>query len=130
MPWLVVIGLGVLVCYLAKKSPGVQSTTSLGPDIMVPGTGASGVPSPATANGSPYIAESNQLRLGVSYQYVGTEDKVTSDMTPRRYWQGRDRVIAGGNYMTDAQSSLMTQDVPPVVETASQAMVRELGPKI
>ncbi len=129
MPWLVVVGLGLLVCYLARKAPGMQPTTSLGPDMMVPGTGMTSVPSPAKSNGSPYIAESNELRLGVSYQYA-MAPKGTSDMTPRRFWQGRDQVIAGGNYMTDANSSLMTQDVPPVVQSAGDNMQYLQGTKI
>jgi hypothetical protein len=119
MPWLVVVGLGLLVCYLARKAPGMQATTSLEADMTIPGTGASGVPSPAKANGSPYIAESNEIRLQTSYQYVNNDQKMISDMSPRQRWSGRDRVIAGGNYMTDAQSSLMTQDVPPVVQDAN-----------
>ncbi len=129
MPWLVVIGLGVLVCYLARKAPGAQETTSLGADFSVPGTGASGVPSPAKANGSPYISEANGLRLDVSFQYVDSP-KATSAATPRTFWSGRDRVVTGGNYMTDAQSSLMTQDVPPVVQTAGDNMQYLQGTKI
>lgn len=131
MPWLVVVGLGLLVCYLARKAPGVQATTSLEPDMAVPGTGASSIPSPATANGSPYISESNQIRLGVGYQYVNNDQKMTSDMTPRKFWSGRDAVITGGNYMTDAQSSLMTQDVPPIVQDAPPNIrQRSAGTKI
>jgi len=118
MEWLVVGGLGLLVWYLAKKAPGVQPTTSLGPDMMVPGGGAASVPSPATSNGSPYIAASNQLRLQTTYQYATDDQKVFAATTPRAYWHGRDSVIQGGNYMTDAQSSLMTQDVPAIVQPA------------
>lgn len=120
MEWLVVVGLGALVYYLAKKSPGVQPTTSLDPDMSVPSTGIGfdNPPSPAKANGSPYRSSSNQIRLQTSFMNAPTDQKVLAYQTPRRYWSGREDVVVAGNYMTDAQNTLMTQDVPPIVQTA------------
>lgn len=116
MEWLVVSGLIALVVYLARQAPGVQPTTSVGPDMNVPATGL-GLTSPATGGGSPYASSANQLRLATSYQLVGEDQKVLARDVPDRYWGRRRGVVVGGNYMTDADSSLRTQDVPALVQT-------------
>lgn len=115
MPWLVALGLFGLVCYLARKAPG-QPATNLDSDMSVPGTGVTNISSPATSNGSPTASSANALRLDTTYQYAGLGGY--SQTRPRRFWAGRDGVVTGGNYMTDAQASLMTQDVPALVTTA------------
>ena len=115
--WLVAVGLLALVVYLGRQSPGPAATTMLPPDNSVPPIGAGPVPSPAKYGGSPYNNATNQVGLRASTTYV---DSSMADykQTPRAvYWAQRQRSVVGGNYMTDAESNLMTQDVPPLVTT-------------
>jgi hypothetical protein len=121
----VVVLLGALVWALAKAAPADPNagmTTSLGPDQTIAATGATGVPSPATAGGygnTNMISSANQLRTSMAYQNTYDDSqKVLPGMTPNQGWQNRQRGSSQTpNYLTDAQSSLMTQDQPAQTTT-------------
>lgn len=114
--WLVALGLVALVVYLGRQSPGA-SATSLPPDNSVPSLGAATVQSPATTGANPYINSTNRVGLRASAQYV---DQLTPKVTPNaQYWGARQRSVIGGNYMTDQDTQIMTQNVPPLVQTVT-----------
>lgn len=116
---LAVVVLGALVWLLARNAPADpnQTPTGLAPDNTIPATGITGVPSPATAGGTPggaNISSSNQLRQSMYYENVVDDQKVYSSLTPTAAWKSRQRGSTGDpNYLTDAESSLRTQDVRP-----------------
>jgi hypothetical protein len=124
--FLVVLGLGALVFYLARKAPANPNNTGsvVGPDPMISATGANWVQSPATANGNPNINNANSIRLDTTYQNAPTAPgKVVSDMVPNRQWKRRRAAMDNqADYLTDANNMLMTQTVAPVVtQTTSTA---------
>lgn len=116
---LVVIGLGALVFYLARKAPANANTagTVIGPNPLISAVGANNVQSPATANGSPQISQANQLRLNTTYQNAVTAPgKVVSSQVPNRVWRKRRKALnSSADYLTDADNSLMTQSIPAIV---------------
>jgi hypothetical protein len=112
--FVVVIILGFVAVAMAKKSPGTQAEQSLPPDTSLPSLGATDKFSPALSGNSHLIATDNRLRLGMAYQNSPT---VTDKMPPRRIELGTLVGIRGG--LTDAQSSLKTQEVPPLVENVT-----------
>ncbi len=117
--FLVVVGLGALVFYLARKAPANPNTagTVVGPDPLISATGANWVQSPATANGSPLINNANSIRLDTTYQNaVSAPGKVVSSQVPNRVWRKRRKALnSSADYLTDADNSLMTQSIPAIV---------------
>lgn len=117
--WLVAVGLLALVVYLGRQSPGPAATTSLPPDNSVPPVGAGPVPSPAKFGANPYNNATNQVGLRASTTYVES-NMAAYKLTPPGALFGRRQVsVIGGNYMTDANAQIMTQDVAPLVQTVS-----------
>lgn len=116
--WLVAVGLLALVVYLGRQSPG-PAATSLPPDNSVPPVGASPVLSPAMTGANPNINGTNQVALQASAQYVDNNSVYVKRIAPSQRWAAQRRSVTGGNYMTDAQSQLRTQDVPPLVQTVT-----------
>jgi len=123
MVWTVAI-LAVVVWYLAKQAPSdpnAANQTSLPPPPVVPATGNNGVPSPAVTYGSPNIAmanSGNELRRRMTYTNVNDSSKLTYNMTSAQSWNQRQRTSSlQPNYLTDADSSLKTQDVAPQTST-------------
>lgn len=116
--WLVAAGLLAIVVYLGRQSPG-PAATSLPPDNSTPATGTSPVLSPAMTGANPYINGTNLVTLGTSARMIDNS-RMAYSKTPRgNMWAMRQRSLVGGNYMTDADSQLMTQNVPPLVQTVS-----------
>lgn len=113
--WLVAVGLLALVVYLGRQSPGPAATTMLPPENNVPPVGAGPVPSPAKYGGSPYNNATNQIGLRASTTYVDSSYADYKMVPTGAMWAARQRSVVGGNYMTDQDSSLMTQNVPPLV---------------
>ncbi len=125
--WLVVVGLVALVVYLGRQSPG-PTATSLPPDISVPPVGAGPVPSPAKSGGNPYINATNQVGLRATTQYLDNNMSAYKIAPTAAMWGARQRSVTGGNYMTDADTQIMTQSVPPVIQTVSNGT--PTGPKL
>lgn len=123
--FLVVVGLGALVFYLARKAPSNPNTSGsvVGPDPMISATGANWVQSPASANGNPLINNANSIRLDTTYQNAPTAgNKVVSSQVPNRQWRKyRKALDSGADYLTDANNQLMTQNVPATVGQVSSA---------
>jgi len=105
----IVIILGFVAVAMAKKTPS-EVGVLLPPDTSLPSSGATDKFSPNLTGGSPLIAQDNRTRLGMSYGYSPSlVDKTRLVPVPFGTVKG----IRGG--LTDAQSSLKTQDVPPLV---------------
>jgi len=117
--WIVAIGVGLVVLYLARKTPNVDASasTALGPDTSISALGAANVPSPATANGRSLRNYQNQIALETNYAMAMPSDKLVSSQSPGASWSRRKMVQASGaDYLTDAQSSLRTQEVPALTQ--------------
>jgi hypothetical protein len=66
--WLVAVAIMVGIVVLASKAPAANpSTGDVGPNSQIPATGTSGVPSPATTNGSPLGTAAGQVILNTNY---------------------------------------------------------------
>lgn len=103
MLW-VVLGLGALVVFLARRAPDTTPGQTLGPDTSLPALGIVTSISPAMSAGAPGIAYQNEVRLNTNYQMA--PDKIRSESTPRAFWKGRAPAMGGvGNYPTDADSN-------------------------
>lgn len=85
-----------------------------GPSDNVPASGLNPVISPATGSG-PFAARSNTVRIGMVYQNAYTKTVETKVPKPGAFMNIPE-------WLTDAQSSLRTQDVPPLVKTESPAV--------
>jgi len=116
--WLVALGLVALVVYLGRQSPG-PSATSLPPENNVPPIGAGPVPSPAKFGASPYNNATNQVGLRATTQYVDSSMADYKLTPPAVAWGRRQQSVLGGNYLTDQDTQIMTQNVPPVVQTVT-----------
>lgn len=67
--WVVAGLLMVAVIYLASKAPSSNPATgALPPNTAIPSQGTSGIPSPATTNGSPLGTAAGQVALNTNYQ--------------------------------------------------------------
>jgi hypothetical protein len=105
----VIVILGFVAVAMAKKAPNM-SGESLPPDTSLPATGATDKFSPALTGGSGLIAQDNRVRLGMRYRNAPNLLPQTKlRPIPMKTLPG----IMGG--LTDAQASLKTQDVPPLV---------------
>lgn len=116
--WLVALGLVALVVYLGRQSPG-PSATSLPPENTVPPIGAGPVPSPAKFGANPYNNATNQVGLRATTTYVDSSTADYKLTPPAAMWGARQRSVIGGNYLTDQDTQIMTQNVAPVVQTVS-----------
>jgi len=116
LPVLVIVGLVVLVAYMAARAPSVDPNAgqrqSLPPDVSVPATGAAFPPSPAMANGSPQMSAANQLRLMTNFKYADANLSRLAMSLPALAAGTKSSTAIGP---TQADSSLATQDVPPTV---------------
>ena len=117
MPALVIVlGLIVLVGYMATRAPGPDPNAGMrqspGPDLSVPARGAAFPPSPAMAAGSPQMSAANQLRLGTNFTFTGA-NMARLATSPPPLAAGIMSPTAIGP--TQADSSLATQDVRPTV---------------
>lgn len=119
---IVVIGLIVVVGLMAigRRQSTVappQGTdyqdvnTPLGPNRNLPSLGATTTFSPAKGGSSPLVAKSNSVRLGMIYTNVTPRPPVTYAPAPKSAFSGF------GSTPTDADTSLRTQSVPPLVST-------------
>jgi hypothetical protein len=105
----VIVILGFVAVAMAKKAPNTAGE-SLPPDTSLPATGATDKFSPALTGGSGLIAQDNRVRLGMRYRNApNLLPRTKLRPIPMKSLPG----IMGG--LTDAQSSLKTQDVPPLV---------------
>lgn len=124
---LVVVGLVALVIYLGRKAPANPNTggTVVGPDPMISATGANWVQSPASSNGSPLINNQNGIRVATTYQNAqSAPGKIVSAQVPNRTWaRTRQAMDNSADYLTDANNSLMTQDIPPIVQQTNNQTV-------
>jgi hypothetical protein len=116
--WLVAVGLIALVVYLGRQSPG-PAATSLPPDNSVPSVGAATVQSPATTGANPYINSTNRVGLRATTQYVDSSMSDYKLTPPSVMWARRQQSVLGGNYLTDQDTQIMTQNVAPVVQTVT-----------
>ena len=125
MLW-VMLGLGALVVFLARRAPDTTpGAQTLGPDTSLPALGVVTSISPAMSAGAPGIAYQNEIRLNTNYQMA--PDKIRSESTPRGFWKGRAPAVGGSaNYPTDADSSLMTQDIPQITPSLATANTQKL----
>jgi len=104
-----IVILGFVTVAMAKKAPN-NVGTALPPDTSLPAHGATDKFSPNLTGGNPLISQDNRIRLGTSYVYADFFVDRTR-LVPAS--PGTISGIRGG--LTDAQSSLKTQDVPPLV---------------
>ena len=116
-PAFLIVGLVLLVAYLARKDPGIDpaqgNRQSLPADTSVPATGVQTPVSPATSFGAPLGSAANNLRLQTSF-------KITAMNAGRVAMQPRQpssvaAAQAGAIGPTQADSSVPTQDVPAMV---------------
>jgi len=106
-----IIILGFVAVAMAKKPAVASNAQSPGPNENLPSLGATDKFSPALAGASPLVAQDNRLRLGMVYQNTDTlRDRVRLIQPQGGMLVG----IRGG--LTDAQSSLKTQDIPPLTQ--------------
>jgi hypothetical protein len=119
----ILVGIVYLLAKNAPSSPTAQGSTTLAPDNTIPATGNNGVPSPATAGGGPNQSmnnSGNRIRRNMTYQNAVNGQKLVASMTtPSAAWKKRSKALDPNqpNYLTDANSSLMTQQVAPQTTT-------------
>lgn len=119
----ILVGIVYLLAKNAPDSPTAQGSITLAPDNTIPAVGNNGIPSPATAGGGPNQSmnnSANMIRRNVTYQQAANGDKLVASMTsPSTAWRKRNKALDPNqpNYLTDANSSLMTQQVPPLTTT-------------
>jgi hypothetical protein len=106
-----IIVLGFVAVAMAKKPAAASNSQSPAPNENLPSLGATDKFSPALAGASPLVAQDNRLRLGMVYQNTDTlRDRIRLIQPIHGTVVG----IRGG--LTDAQSSLKTQDIPALTQ--------------
>jgi hypothetical protein len=108
MFFIIILGFAA-VAMAHKGNPATSNSQSLGPNENLPSLGATDKFSPAISGGAPLVAKDNGLRLNMVYKHTDTQRDRVQLRQPMR---GTVTGIMGG--LTDAQSSLKTQDVPPL----------------
>jgi hypothetical protein len=114
---IVVVGLIVLVVYMAAKTPMVTappvSAGTLGTDTNVPALGVTGTISPAMTGGQPAMSRANHLRLDMGYQTVdGIGDAGLMTGIPPA---GSDPGVFGGMTNANSDGGYKREDPKPVV---------------
>ncbi len=112
----VIVGLAAVAVFLAMRSPEQVSgtTENLGPNTNIPSLGATDHFSPAISGGKSLTAHLNGQRLLMTYQNAPNMVPKTRLSAPV---PGTVIGIKGG--FTDADSSLLTQNVPPLVASTT-----------
>lgn len=106
----VLVILGFVAVGMAKKAPNTTVSQELPPDTSLPAMGATDKFSPVISGNSPLVARDNRLRLDMRYRNPST---LVSRFVAPPFRPGTITGIQGN--LTDAQASLKTQDVPPLV---------------
>ena len=122
---IVAIGLGLVVLYLARKAPNVDAAAAIapGPDTSISALGAYPIPSPATANGRRFGNYQNSIMLETNYMMAQDSQKLVASQSPARTFTRLNMVKStGADYLTDAQSSLRTQEVPALTQQLPAGM--------
>lgn len=113
----VVIGLVVLVGFMAAKSPAPSGSgqPTLGPDTNVPALGATDKFSPALTGGMPLISRSNRVRLGTNYRNVESASRMDTvrDVPPPGTGPG----VFGGMTNASSDGGYARETKPATVQT-------------
>ena len=119
----VVVGLVVLVVWLASKSPTPgQGSGMLTSDVNVPALGATDKFSPALTGGMPLISKANRTRLATTYRDVSPIRTVAMSDTPPA---GSDFGILGGLTNDNNDGGYARQTTPPKVQYTDETPVSD-----
>jgi hypothetical protein len=141
MPWLIVLGLVVLVIYLGKNAPAppdLSQTANPNPDMSsssapqslppasnVPAIGAVANPSPASTGGSPYSSRQKQQGLIFTSPRLGNGGfRMAGTVNPTAVGAA----IQGSTPTTIAQHQLVTQT--PLSRVANAGPMRRGSVKV
>lgn len=121
---IVVVGLVIVVLYMAAKSPMVGPPSGeLGPDTNIPALGATDKFSPALTGGMPNISRANRVRLNTNYENVNEPPRVQMADSPP---SGSSGTIFGGLTNQDNDGGYKREVAPsatrltPVTRTSNQ----------
>lgn len=125
---IVVIGLVVLVVYMAAKTPMTAadpSSGTLGTDKNVPALGVTGTISPAMTGGRPSLSRANHLRLNMGYDPVaGISDRGAMTGIPPA---GANPGIFGNMTNASSDGGYKREDPAPIVAAHAAALKPAIG---